>query len=86
MTESFQKAAEEVKVLKEKPNNEEMSELYGLYKQGTAGDVNIARPGFLDFTGRVKWDAWNAKKGQSKDEAKAAYVNLVEKLKEKYGI
>lgn len=38
--ESFEKAAEEVKVLKEKPNQKEMGDLYGLYKQATAGDVN----------------------------------------------
>lgn len=24
-----------------------------------------ARPGMLDFTGKAKWDAWEAKKGQS---------------------
>jgi hypothetical protein len=23
----------------------------------------IARPGMLDFTGKAKWDAWDAKKG-----------------------
>ena len=85
----------------------------------------------FDFTGKAKWDAWNAKKGQidqvfnqifkglkgvnflnkrsgdltgwnlasgakllclchptglSKEEAKAAYVDLVEKLKAKYGL
>lgn len=81
MTESFKKAAEEAKVLKQKPNTEEMSELYGLYKQATVGDVNIPRPGFFDITGRMKWDAWDAKKGLSKDDAMAAYVDLVEKLK-----
>lgn len=39
--ESFDRAAEEVKVLKQKPNHEEMTTLYGLYKQATVGDVNI---------------------------------------------
>uniref|UniRef100_A0A665U3X6 Acyl-CoA-binding protein n=2 Tax=Echeneis naucrates TaxID=173247 RepID=A0A665U3X6_ECHNA len=86
MTDSFNKAAEEVKVLKQKPSNEEMVGLYGLYKQATVGDVNIERPGMFDFTGKTKWDAWDAKKGLSKDEAMAAYVELVEKLKSKYGI
>lgn len=23
------------------------------------------RPGMLDFTGKAKWDAWNAKKGNT---------------------
>ena len=45
--------------------NEELQELYGLYKQGSVGDVNTARPGMLDFKGKAKWDGWNAKKGMS---------------------
>uniref|UniRef100_A0A3P9B753 Acyl-CoA-binding protein n=1 Tax=Maylandia zebra TaxID=106582 RepID=A0A3P9B753_9CICH len=77
---------EEVKVLKQKPNQQEMGDLYGLYKQATVGDINTERPGFLDFTGKAKWDAWNARKGLSKEEAMAKYVALVEELKEKYGI
>uniref|UniRef100_H3DP04 Diazepam binding inhibitor, acyl-CoA binding protein n=1 Tax=Tetraodon nigroviridis TaxID=99883 RepID=H3DP04_TETNG len=83
--ESFQKAAEEAKVLKKSPDNTELGELYALYKQATVGDVNVDRPGMLDFKGRAKWDAWNTKKGVSKEEAMTAYVDLVEKLKEKYG-
>uniref|UniRef100_A0A3P9B7C8 Acyl-CoA-binding protein n=1 Tax=Maylandia zebra TaxID=106582 RepID=A0A3P9B7C8_9CICH len=83
---AFDKAVEEVKVLKQKPNQQEMGDLYGLYKQATVGDINTERPGFLDFTGKAKWDAWNARKGLSKEEAMAKYVALVEELKEKYGI
>ncbi|CAK6971101.1 acyl-CoA-binding protein-like [Scomber scombrus] len=41
MTEAFEKAAEEAKVLKQRPTREELSDLYGLYKQATSGDVNI---------------------------------------------
>uniref|UniRef100_A0AAQ6IPM7 Acyl-CoA-binding protein n=1 Tax=Anabas testudineus TaxID=64144 RepID=A0AAQ6IPM7_ANATE len=84
--ESFEKAAEEVKVLKQKPDHGEICAIYGLYKQATVGDVNIERPGMFDFTGKAKWDAWEAKKGLSKNEAMATYVDLVEKLKAKYGI
>uniref|UniRef100_A0AAX7V5T3 ACB domain-containing protein n=1 Tax=Astatotilapia calliptera TaxID=8154 RepID=A0AAX7V5T3_ASTCA len=64
MTDAFDKAVEEVKILKQKPNQQEMGDLYGLYKQATVGDINTERPGFLDFTGKAKWDAWNARKGQ----------------------
>uniref|UniRef100_A0A7N8WHK8 Acyl-CoA-binding protein n=1 Tax=Mastacembelus armatus TaxID=205130 RepID=A0A7N8WHK8_9TELE len=84
--ESFEKAAEEVKVLKQKPDQGEVTALYGLYKQATVGDVNIDRPGMFDFIGKTKWDGWAAKKGLSKEEAMAAYVDLVEELKAKYGI
>ncbi|XP_008323411.1 acyl-CoA-binding protein [Cynoglossus semilaevis] len=86
MSELFDKAVEEVKVLKQRPDKNDLSDLYGLYKQATLGDVNTERPGFLDIIGKGKWDAWNTMKGVSKDEAMAAYVDLVEKLKIKYGI
>ncbi|XP_065808085.1 acyl-CoA-binding protein-like [Labrus bergylta] len=86
MAGSFEKAVEEVKILKTKPHYGEIAEIYGLYKQATVGDVNISRPGIFDFPGQKKWDAWNCKKGLSKDEAMAAYVVWVENLKKKYGI
>nr|AEZ53129.1 acyl-CoA binding protein [Onychostoma macrolepis] len=82
----FQKAAEEVKQLKAKPSDAEMLEIYSLYKQATVGDVNTARPGMLDFTGKAKWEAWEAKEGMSKDDATKAYIAKVEELKGKYGI
>ena len=36
----FNEAAEKVKKLKTQPNDEELKELYGLYKQVTVGDIN----------------------------------------------
>ena len=62
---------------------EQQLQLYGLYKQATEGDVKGARPGMLDFKGRAKYDAWSTCKGKSKDEAKQAYVTLVELVEKK---
>ena len=45
-----------------------------------------ARPGLLDLKGKAKWDAWNEKKGLSKEEAKDAYVSRVKHLIEVYGL
>ena len=39
----FLEAAESVKNLKSKPNDTEMLELYGLFKQATVGDVNTGK-------------------------------------------
>ncbi|XP_067891240.1 acyl-CoA-binding protein [Heterodontus francisci] len=82
----FEKAAEEVKQLKSKPSDEEMLVIYSLYKQATVGDVNTNRPGMLDMKGKAKWDAWDARKGTSKDEAMKMYISKVQELKEKYGL
>ncbi|XP_041118132.1 acyl-CoA-binding protein-like [Polyodon spathula] len=82
----FDKAAEEVKNLKSQPADQEMLEIYSLFKQATVGDVNTARPGMLDFKGKAKWDAWEARKGMGKEDAMKAYIAKVEELKLKYGI
>ncbi|XP_078703232.1 acyl-CoA-binding protein-like isoform X1 [Branchiostoma floridae x Branchiostoma belcheri] len=86
LPQEFEKAAEEVKTLKSTPTDEEMLEIYALFKQAKVGDVNTARPGMLDFKGKAKWDAWEAKKGMSQEDARAKYIAKVEELKGKYGI
>ncbi|XP_013391752.1 acyl-CoA-binding protein-like [Lingula anatina] len=82
----FLKAAEDVKNLKSKPTDAEMLELYGLFKQAMIGDVNTDRPGMLDFTGKAKWDAWEGRKGMSKENAMELYISVANNLVEKYGM
>jgi diazepam-binding inhibitor (GABA receptor modulator, acyl-CoA-binding protein) len=77
----FEQAVADSKTLPEKPDNATLLQIYALYKQATAGDVDGKRPGFTDMVGRAKWDAWNAVKGQSADEAMQAYIDLIESLK-----
>ena len=81
LNEQFEQAVADSKNLSERPDNMTMLKLYALYKQGSSGDVDGKRPGFTDMVGRAKWDAWNELKGQSSDEAKQAYVDLIEDLK-----
>ena len=82
LNERFQRAVAESKMLSERPDNATLLELYALYKQATAGDVDGKRPGFTDLVGRAKWDAWNALAGTSSDDAMQRYVDLVERLKD----
>ncbi|PAV72829.1 hypothetical protein WR25_19000 [Diploscapter pachys] len=82
----FDDAATKVKSLKSSPTNDELLQLYALYKQGTAGDNTTAAPGMFDLKGKAKWNAWNEKKGKSQDEAKKEYVELAENLIAKYGL
>ena len=73
----FEKAAADVvKHVKELDDNGKLK-LYGLYKQATLGDCNTEKPGFLDFKGKAKWEAWNAVKVKDKEVAKAEYVEYV---------
>jgi diazepam-binding inhibitor (GABA receptor modulating acyl-CoA-binding protein) len=55
-----------VKHLKGSPSNEEMLQLYGLFKQANVGDNTTAKPGMLDMKGKAKWSAWEEKKGMWK--------------------
>ncbi|XP_027703748.1 acyl-CoA-binding domain-containing protein 7 [Vombatus ursinus] len=82
----FHNAAEDVRKLKTRPNDEELKELYGLYKQSIVGDVDIECPGMLDLKGKAKWEAWNLQKGLSKEDAMSAYISKAKELMEKYGI
>lgn len=77
---NFDEAAEAVKGLATKPSDNDLLELYALFKQATVGDCNTAKPGMLDFKGKAKWDAWNGKKGVSQDDAKSQYVAKVQSL------
>ncbi|EDV31734.1 uncharacterized protein Dana_GF14408 [Drosophila ananassae] len=74
MSQEFNKAAEDVKNLNTTPSDNDLLELYSLYKQATVGDCNTDKPGFLDFKGKAKWEAWNNRKGMSQSDAEAAYV------------
>jgi acyl-CoA-binding protein len=80
LAEKFADAQERVKALTRRPSNDELLELYALYKQGTTGDVSGSRPGMFDLKGRAKFDAWTAKRGWTADRAQQAYVDLVDRL------
>ena len=83
MSLTFEQAAalvqEKASVVATLPDDKKL-EFYSLFKQGSIGDVNTDRPGMLDFKGKAKWDAWNAKKGVSQEEAQQQYIELVEAL------
>ena len=80
LAERFEEAQKRVKTLPRTPDSDVLLELYALYKQGTAGDVEGKRPGMLDIKGRAKYDAWATRKGTSRYAAMEAYVTLVDRL------
>lgn len=77
---NFKEAAEKVKTLSEKPNDETLLKLYGLYKQATVGNCNISQPWIIQVEARSKWDAWNSHKNKQKNVAEKEYIQLVERL------
>lgn len=77
----FDQAVADSKNLPERPDNMTLLKIYALFKQASAGDVEGKRPGFTDMVGRAKFDAWDALKGTSKDDAMKQYVDLINGLK-----
>jgi acyl-CoA-binding protein len=78
---AFEAAVADSKQLPEKPDNMTLLQIYALYKQATAGDVEGKRPGFTDMVGRAKFDAWAGLKGKTTSEAQQEYIDLIESLK-----
>ena len=79
-TEVFEQAAVAAKSLPERPDDNTMLQLYALYKQGSAGDVQGDKPGFFDFVGAAKYEAWEKLRSTSQEDAQASYIDLVRKL------
>ncbi|XP_055628421.1 acyl-CoA-binding protein homolog [Toxorhynchites rutilus septentrionalis] len=84
LDEKFNEAAEKVKTFTKRPTDQELLELYALFKQATVGDNSTDKPGMFDLKGKAKWQAWTDRKGTVQDAAKEAYIELVEKLSAKY--
>lgn len=84
LLDDFQTAVGKSKELTKRPTNEELLQLYALFKQATEGDVSGERPGGFDFKAIAKFDAWTAIKGMTKEKAMEDYIQLVSKLQESY--
>lgn len=76
---SFNKAAEYVKKLTNKLDNNQLLQLYSLFKQGTVGKCNTPKPSWLDGKNRRKWEAWKSLDDLPSIDAKEQYVALVQK-------
>lgn len=80
----FERAVERSQSFTKRPNNEELLQLYALYKQATQGDVEGEKPGGFDFKAIVKFEAWEAIKGKSSADAMSEYIALVNRLHQQY--
>ncbi|EKD18638.1 acyl CoA binding protein [Drepanopeziza brunnea f. sp. 'multigermtubi' MB_m1] len=85
---AFETAVADSKKLTSKPSNDDLLQLYGLYKVASGEDITKSeQPGTFDLKGKAKKRAWQkiVDEGITSDQAKEKYVELVESLKEKYG-
>jgi acyl-CoA-binding protein len=84
LQDDFNAAVIRSKELTKRPSNEELLDLYALFKQATEGDVSGDRPGGFDFKAIAKYDAWASRKGVTNEQAMQDYIGLVTKLHQNY--
>jgi len=85
---AFETAVTDSKKLTSKPGNDDLLNLYALYKVGNGEDISKAEtPGTFDLKGKAKKRAWQkvVDEGTTTEQAQEKYVTLVENLKETYG-
>ena len=80
LEQSFCDAAARIKTRASTPSMGDLLILYGLYKQATAGDCDIAQPWAIQVEARAKWEAWNKNKKMDKFTAMRNYIDKVEEL------
>lgn len=84
LEQEFQAAAQRVNNLPPSTAAHHMTELYGLFKQATEGDVNMGddevdpssadQPNGPAGLSQAQWESWNHFKGLPEEEAKRRYV------------
>lgn len=66
LEQEFQKAADDVKNLKARPTDQELLEVYALFKQATVGDNEQPKPSMFALKEKAKHEFWLKKKGESR--------------------
>ncbi|XP_055964127.1 acyl-CoA-binding domain-containing protein 6 [Sorex fumeus] len=80
LAELFEQAAAHLQGLVQVASREQLLYLYARYKQVKVGNCNTPKPGFFDFEGKQKWEAWKALGDTCPDQAMREYVAVVRKL------
>ncbi|KJV33141.1 acyl-CoA-binding protein [Luteibacter yeojuensis] len=76
----FEQASLDITRLGHRPDNDTLLRIYALYKQGAEGDVHGDKPGFFDFVGTAKYEAWATLRGTTREQAMRDYIALVRAL------
>mmetsp|Transcript_2442 Transcript_2442/g.2832 ORF Transcript_2442/g.2832 Transcript_2442/m.2832 type:complete len:87 (+) Transcript_2442:127-387(+) len=84
VSQEFTEKADAVQKLTKRPSDDELLDLYGLYKQATVGDNDTAEPSAFNFKAKYKWKSWDKLKGTSQEDAEQQYIKLADELLAKY--
>ncbi|KAM3914911.1 acyl-CoA-binding domain-containing protein 6 [Leptodactylus fuscus] len=76
----FEQAAQHAQKLAHVATTQQLLYLYARYKQVKVGKCTTSKPGFFDFEGRQKWEAWKSLGDYSCHQAMRDYIETVKKL------
>lgn len=76
----FESAADRVRDLIQTASRDQLLYLYARYKQAKIGKCNTAKPGFFDFEGQRKWQAWKQLGDMEPEQAMQEYISCVNVL------
>ncbi|KAM9324752.1 acyl-CoA-binding domain-containing protein 6 [Gastrophryne carolinensis] len=76
----FEQAAKHAQKLAHVASTEQLLYLYARYKQVKVGKCNTSKPGFFDYEGKRKWEAWKSLGDYSQQQAMQDYIDTVKKL------
>jgi len=65
-------------------NEEDKLSIYKYYKQAIFGDCSIDKPDIMNYGKYMKWKVWNSIRGTSREDAMQLYVDIYQKLLNKY--
>lgn len=80
LEQEFEAAADRLRDLVQTASREQLLYLYARYKQVKVGKCNTTKPGFFDFEGQRKWQAWKQLGDMGSEEAMQEYVTCVNSL------
>ena len=69
-----------VKMLPQRPDNDDLLYLYGMYKQAKEGRCTIPEPSTLNVVEHAKWNAWNENRDIDKSVAMTFYISKVNQI------
>lgn len=78
--EIFEKAANYLPSLMAKLDQTQLISLYAHYKQATEGTCTTPKPGFFDYKGKQKWNAWSELGDMSKEDAMRQYIKTIKSI------
>ncbi|BFZ19960.1 hypothetical protein BsWGS_22999 [Bradybaena similaris] len=80
----FYLAADHVRHIGRQLEADKLLYFYARFKQVTDGPCRTPKPGFFDFQGKTKWEAWTKLGDMTKEQAMMEYISLLSNIDDEW--